>query len=112
MLVITYHLLGLLVNNAHKIIVDYAPIMYARNVITDHSQYHLQMFYLVIIAPLIVKHVLLQVDNVKFVIRDSYYKDKDVYPLNRQIVLKQIQVEDAKCVSMDFTIIMDFAYNV
>ena len=55
--------------------------------------------------------MLLQEDNVKFVIRDSYYKDKVVHPLNKQIVHRQIQVVDAKYASMDFTIIMDFAYN-
>ena len=104
--------MGLLVNNAHKIIAAYAPIMYAHNVIMDRSQYHLKMFYLVIIALLTVKHALLLEDNVRFVIRDSYYKDKDVYPLNRLIVLKQIPVEDAKYVNMGFIIIMDFAYNV
>ena len=85
--------------------------MYAHNVIMAHSLYQLQMFYLAIIAPLIVKLVLHQEDNVKFVIKDSYSKDKDAYPLNKQIVHKQIIVVAAKYVSMDFTIIMDFAYN-
>ena len=70
------------------------------------------MLYHVITAHQIVKHVLLQEVNVKFAIQDIYYKDKDVCHFNKQIALKQVQVEDVKFALMDFIIIMDSAYNV